>query len=216
MLIIFDWDGTLSDSTGKIVRCVQRAADDLTLPPLPDATIRDIIGLGLNEAVGRLYPELDNDGIQALASAYSMHYVADDDIPGFYPGAYELLDTLASSKLPVTVRTAVATGKSRQGLNRVLEHAQLSDYFDMTRCADETASKPNPLMLHDILNALNYEAKDAVMVGDTEFDMAMAQAIGMPRIAVDYGAHSAARLEKYQPELITGDLRNLLGWLAAR
>ena len=205
MFVIFDWDGTVSNSTGKIVRCVQQAGHALNLPMLAPEQIQEIIGLSLPKAIAVLYPLLDRAGIEALATAYSQHYVADTEVPGFYPGAREALEQLRDAGITL----GVATGKSRKGLNRVLEQLALVGFFSATRTADETASKPHPQMLNELLAEQNFTAEQALMVGDTEFDMAMAKAIGMPRIAVDYGAHHIDRLKAYDPVLCVGDLRDI-------
>ncbi|WP_053979457.1 HAD family hydrolase [Marinagarivorans algicola] len=212
MFVIFDWDGTVSDSTGKIVRCVQQAGRSLNLPTLAPAQIKEIIGLSLPKAVAELYPTLNNAGIQALAQAYSQHYVADCEVPGFYPGAREALEQLRDAG----VALGIATGKSRQGLNRVLRQLRLEGFFNATRTADETASKPDPQMLNELLQEHRSIAEHAIMVGDTEFDMAMAQAINMPRIAVDYGAHAIDRLKNYDPILCVGNLLDMSRQLLSR
>lgn len=206
MLVIFDWDGTLSDSTGKIVRCVQRAADDLGLASLGDEAIKDIIGLSLSQAVGQLYPGLNEKGVEDLAETYRHHYLHDGYTPELYPGAQETLDQLKAQGLLL----GVATGKTRKGLERVLQETNLVDFFDATRCADETASKPDPKMLSELLVECDRRSEETVMVGDTEFDMAMAQAVDMPRVAVSYGAHHPDRLMKYEPILCVDDLREMV------
>ncbi|HEY7773401.1 MAG TPA: HAD-IA family hydrolase [Marinagarivorans sp.] len=208
MLAIFDWDGTVSDSTGKIVRCVQLAADELGFPALAPEAIKDIIGLSLPNAVAKLYPDLAPDGVALLAQTYSKHYVADDHVPGFYDGALEALETLHDERFTL----AVATGKSRKGMERVFDQLGVRHLFAFSRCADETASKPDPLMLTQLLHLAQRCHTQAVMVGDTEFDMAMAKAIAMPRIAVSYGAHHISRLQNYQPALCVDDLRLLVPW----
>ena len=211
MLVIFDWDGTLCDSTGKIVRCVQRAARELSLPALEPVQIQEIIGLSLPTAVMQLYPDLDASGIDALATSYSLHYVADEHVPSFFEGAEAALAELAAAGFVL----AVATGKSRKGLNRAFEQLDGAAWFTASRCADETASKPNPLMLKELLAECQRSHQDAVMVGDTEFDMAMAQNIGMARIGVSYGAHAPERLQRYAPVLCVDDLRHMVPWLLA-
>jgi phosphoglycolate phosphatase len=209
MLVVFDWDGTVSDSMGKIVRCVQAAAADLRLPSLPEEAILEIIGLSLGPAIARLYPHLSYSDVSRLSAAYSRHYLADEHIPGFYPGAREALEQLHDADFIL----AVATGKSRQGLNRVLAQLNAAHLFSDTRCADETASKPHPRMLTELLQACDVPSERAVMVGDTEFDMAMAKTIGMQRIAVSYGAHSVERLKAYEPAMCVHDLRLIVPWL---
>lgn len=209
MLFIFDWDGTLMDSADRIVAVMQQALSDRGLAPLTDASIRNIIGLGLPEALRTLCPDLPAAEIQELQSAYSRRFVEAEDVPcQFFPGVRETLDVLRADGS----RLAVATGKSRRGLNRVLAGLGMSEYFDATRCSDETCSKPHPLMLSELLAELAVPAERAVMVGDTEFDMAMAVSAGVPRVAVDYGAHAVERLLPYRPGLVLSNFPELLGW----
>lgn len=197
------------DSADRIVAVMQQALSDRGLVPLTDASIRNIIGLGLPEALRMLCPELPAPEIHELQSAYSRRFVEAEDVPcQFFPGVRETLDVLRADGS----RLAVATGKSRRGLNRVLAGLGMSDYFDATRCSDETCSKPHPLMLNELLAELAVPAERAVMVGDTEFDMAMAVSAGMPRVAVDYGAHAVERLLPYRPELVLSRFPELLGW----
>lgn len=198
MLFVFDWDGTLSDSTARIVQCMQEAAGNLRLPVLAPLEIQEVIGLGLPEAIARLYPNVSPSDCRALGVEYGCCYVAADQSPSvFFPGALGALDVLRERGH----KLAVATGKSRKGLNRVLSQLELADYFDATRCADETASKPDPLMLHELLRCFKCAPEDAVMVGDTEYDMAMACAAEVPRVAVSFGAHHIDRLRPYSPVL---------------
>lgn len=209
MLFIFDWDGTLLDSADRIVAVMESAIADRGLPPLPQAAIKNIIGLGLPEALRALYPDLPAVELLELQSAYSRRFVESEAVPcNFFPGVLETLECLRVGGN----RLAVATGKSRRGLTRVLTGLGMSDYFDASRCADETQSKPHPQMLHELLVELAVPAGSAVMVGDTEYDMAMALAAGMPRVAVDYGAHAVERLLPYQPGLVLSDFTRLLDW----
>lgn len=211
-LVIFDWDGTLCNSTAKITRCLQVAADSIGLTVLDDATVKGIIGLGLFEACQSLYPDIIEDDVHRLAKAYSHYFMQDDEKPPLYEGALEFMEALHGRG----VQMAIATGKSRKGLNRILDEMALAHWFDFTRCADETASKPNPLMLNEILAEAQCHQSQAVMIGDTEFDLAMAAAIEMPRVGVTYGAHAPERLHPHSPELMTGDLRECLLWVEAK
>ena len=207
MLYIFDWDGTLIDSIDKIVRCMQLAARDAELEVLQASAISNIIGLGLRDALEQLYPGLEEPKVTALREAYANHFMQEDVTPcSFYPGAVEALDALMARGHQL----AVATGKSRRGLDRVLSRTDMLRRFHSTRCADETASKPNPLMLEELLDEFNCNPSDALMIGDTEYDMAMAKAINMPRIAVSYGVHSVERLLPYEPEACVDNLLTLL------
>lgn len=207
MLVIFDWDGTLLDSLAKIANCMKLAAADAGLEPRREEEIRGIVGLGLQEALETLYPQETQAPLDVLRERYSHHFIVADQKPcEFFPGVQQTLSDLKSSGHHI----AVATGKSRKGLNRVLGNLAMEDYFHATRCADETASKPNPLMLTELLNELDCNLEDAVMVGDTEFDLGMAANLGMRRIGVSYGAHSHARLRKHQPEAIIDTMTDLL------
>jgi phosphoglycolate phosphatase len=213
MLFIFDWDGTLMDSTGRIVGAMQAAILELGLAARRDDEVREIIGLGLPEAIEFLYGELSLAERNVLQARYAHHYVAADQQPcEFFPSALTVLQQLKERGDLV----AVATGKSRKGLRRVLDQLQMNDFFHATRCADETRSKPHPQMLHELLSELAAPLHDAVMIGDTEYDMAMARSVGMARIAVDFGAHAAERLVAYQPALVVNNLAQLLTWSAHR
>jgi phosphoglycolate phosphatase len=210
VLFIFDWDGTLSDSKGKITKAMQLAAQEMGWQPLADYLIHDIIGLGLPEAIHRLYPAVDLSGRQRLRDAYAAHFLALDELrpSDFFPGVMSTLHQLKNAGHTLTV----ATGKSRKGLDRIFGVLGLSEFFHATRCADETASKPDPLMLAQLLDEFQVSSADAVMIGDTEYDMEMARRIGMPRIAVSYGAHHIDRLHPYEPELCVDRFDQLLRW----
>ncbi len=206
-LYVFDWDGTLIDSVPRIVSCLRRAAEDLSLTTLSDEEYGDVIGLGLPQAIVRLYPALDPDRAEAYRHHYAEAFVSADGEPSaFFPGALETLEALRSRGH----RLAVATGKSRRGLDRVLARHGLSGFFDATRCADETASKPDPLMLQQIVTELGVPASRAVMVGDTEYDLDMAARAGVRSIGVSYGVHPPERLARHAPLRIIDSLRQLL------
>jgi phosphoglycolate phosphatase len=207
MLLIFDWDGTLLDSTGKIVSCMQMAINELNLPFRDELQVKNIIGLGLPEAIGTLFPDIDEECCLNMMAAYSRSFREADQTPcNFYPGVQQVLEYLKTEGHQL----AVATGKSRKGLNRVLHNLQLTEFFDGSRCADETASKPDPLMLMQLMSEFSVEPRDAVMVGDTEFDLGMANNAGIKSVAVSYGAHSKERLLKHEPELIIDSFEQLL------
>jgi phosphoglycolate phosphatase len=195
-LVIFDWDGTISDSVARIVSSMQRAAVDLDMAVPSYLEVQEIIGLGLTEAAFRLFPQATREQVFQLQTSYSQHYRAEDSAPcPFFPGVEETLHQLKADGYQL----AVATGKSRAGLDRVLLNLGMEDFFHNSRCADETLSKPHPLMLEELLTEFDLSAEAAVMVGDTEFDMEMAVNAGMPRIAVSYGAHHADRLHAFDP-----------------
>ncbi len=195
-LIIFDWDGTLMDSEQAIVSCMQGAIQDMAVAPRSDREISNIIGLGLLEAVSSLYPGTDETFAQEMADHYRNHWFqiehGRDDL---FPGVTTLLEQLHDDGIQI----AVATGKSRRGLDLVLQETDLESIFHTTRCADETRSKPHPQMLHEILEELSVPPSATVMVGDTVYDLEMATRAEMASIAVCYGVHSAERLQQHQP-----------------
>jgi phosphoglycolate phosphatase len=210
MLYIFDWDGTLVDSVGRIVSSLKLAAADLSLEILSDDQYKEIIGLGLTKAVNHLYPAAGSTLQLAMRDAYSKHFIAADTAPcAFFEGVIETLDAIRSEGHQL----AVATGKSRRGLDRVLAQLAWQAYFHATRCADETASKPHPLMLHELLNELGVSSDHAVMVGDTDYDLNMAARAGIRSVGVSYGAHGLERLQAAAPNVIIdrfSDLRHVL------
>ena len=195
-LIIFDWDGTLSDSVSRIARCIQLSASDHLLPAPSFDQAKDIIGLGLREAILQLFPHATDDLVSAFAMTYSAHYRQQDNSPcEFFP---QVLDTLTLLRQR-NYLLAVATGKSRAGLDRVLTATNLTTMFHGSRCADETASKPDPLMLQELCEEFGIRPDEAIMVGDTEYDLEMARRIAMPSVGVSYGAHAVERLTRWQP-----------------
>lgn len=211
MLLIFDWDGTLCDSTGRIAAAMRQAADELDLAVPTEQAVREVIGLGLPEAMQILFPSEPLDRREAMRAHYSTTYTRLDAVPaGLFPGVQGVLDQL----LQEGHRLAVATGKGRRGLDRVLRGLQMESYFEATRCADETASKPDPLMLFELLQELGVEACDALVIGDSEFDLRMASAAGVDSAGVSYGVHSAERLRDCGPRWVLDDLRELPGLLA--
>lgn len=195
-LLIFDWDGTLSDSVARIAKCMQLAAEEYSQQIPQYSDVAEIVGLGLHEATMRLFPGTSHYESSLLQASYSKHYRSEDHNPcDFFPGVMETLEELRDSGFQL----AVATGKSRAGLNRVLKALGMEGFFHSSRCADETLSKPNPLMLEELLTEFGVSADQAVMVGDTEFDMQMAANAAMPKIAVSYGAHHIDRLRAFEP-----------------
>lgn len=208
-LVMFDWDGTLMDSTDRIVSSFRTAMREVGLPLLADESIRSIIGLGLPEAVAALYPEAAPDVRQRLALAYSHQYLGLDPTPiRPYAGAEDLLGDLAERGFWL----AVATGKSRRGLDKVLEETGLGRYFFATRCAEETASKPDPLMLHELMFEAGAEPGESIMVGDTWFDLDMARQARVPSIGLAHGAHGREQLDACDPLAIFDDLHGLGAW----
>lgn len=219
-LAIFDWDGTLMDSVGRIVACVQGAARDCELAVPAPAQIRQIIGLSLDVAMPRLFPLSSGSGsgsgsafderqIAALIDRYRHHYLHDATPSPLFSGAGELLHDWRSRGLQL----AVATGKSRRGLDRVLDETRLRPLFVTSRGADEARSKPDPLMLEQILDELGLSPRQAVMIGDSVHDMAMAEAIAMPRIGVTWGVDSRDALSRHGPVAVVDSMAALRGLL---
>lgn len=207
MLIIFDWDGTLIDSSDKIINSMHRAAESSALSSLTDDKIKSIIGLGLPEAIHTLFPEADLEERERFREHYARHYLEADVIPcRFFPGVMATLEQIKSDGHIITV----ATGKARRGLNRILTNMQLLDFFHASRCSDETQSKPHPQMLFELLQQFSTQPGDALMVGDTTFDMEMAQRAQIPRIAVSYGVHQVAELKKFEPKAVIDRFEDLL------
>lgn len=212
-LVIFDWDGTLMDSEQRIVAAIQQAARETGLPVLDARTCASIIGLSLTQAIRTLYPEASPDQVSRLAEAYSHHFLEESLVPmHLFEGAVELLEALKARG----VMLAIATGKSRHGLDRVLAETGLAGYFDITRTPVEAASKPDPLMLRQILEESGIPLAQSLMVGDTSFDMEMAQRIGMDRVAVSFGVHDAEALDRYEPLAHFHSLDALRQWLLPR
>lgn len=195
-LIVFDWDGTLMDSEARIVACMRGAINDLNLPQRTDDEIRNIIGLGLRESVATLFKELSEKDYQSLVDRYRYHFLVGDKTPSLlFDGVLPLITKL----LDKGHYLAVATGKGRVGLDKVLDETGLKTTFHATRCADETFSKPHPQMLLDIMDELGVERRDTLMVGDTEYDLQMANNAGARSLAVTYGVHSKQRLLDCRP-----------------
>lgn len=208
MLFVFDWDGTLCNSIEKIVRCLQVAAETAGAGALEAQRARQIIGLALPEAIHTLFPQLDKPHRAQIADHYRQAFTTDATPAPLFKGVEHTLEQLRSRGH----RLAVATGKARMGLERGLQETGLQNRFCATRCADETASKPNPLMLHELLGELNFKPDDAVMVGDTTFDLEMAAAAGIRSIGVAFGSHSPSHLQEHKPELILEEISELLHW----
>nr|WP_218626469.1 HAD-IA family hydrolase [Pseudomonas sp. dw_358] len=210
-MLIFDWDGTLSDSIGRIVQAMKLAAIDCDEPVLDDDAVKGIIGLGLPEAIRTLYPHVDDDKVQVFRQHYADRYMALDREPSeLFPGVLESLEGFKAAGYQL----AVATGKARRGLDRVLKAHGWEDYFQITRGADEARSKPDPLMLEQILRHCGVSAGRALMVGDSAFDLQMARNAGMDCVAVGYGALPLEALRVYEPVLAVEHFSELGAWLA--
>jgi phosphoglycolate phosphatase len=212
-LLIFDWDGTLSDSIGRIVVAMRDAAELAGRPVRDDAAIKGIIGLGLPEAIRTLYPDITANDLIDFRQHYADRYMAMDVEPSkLFDGVRESLEAFRAEGY----RMAVATGKARRGLDRVLKAHGWLDYFDATRAADETASKPDPLMLNEIMAHCGVKPEKALMVGDASFDLMMARNAGMDSVAVGYGAQALDSLRQYEPRLAIEHFSELRTWLGVR
>lgn len=205
-LIIFDWDGTLMDSAAKIVSCMQLAAQQCNVAiPSADA-VGNIIGISLKPAVMKLFNIDDEQLADRLVEAYKHAFVERDVTPcPLFDGVEVMLDDLKAQGRTLTV----ATGKARRGLDRAWRSTDTGHYFTASRCADDAHSKPSPDMLEQLLDELQLQPADAVMVGDTVYDMQMAQAIGMDRIGVSYGVHAQVHLEVHAPVAIVHSVPEL-------
>lgn len=208
--VIFDWDGTLMNSEARIVDSIQTAARECGFPVLPYDDSKQIIGLSLENAILGLYPTADQHQVVAMAEAYTQYFLEDCEVEmTAFDGAEALLFNLKQQG----VKLAIATGKSRKGLNQVLGECGFGIYFDMTRTPVESASKPDPLMLEQILTEFGLSVDEAVMVGDTTFDMEMAQNICMDRVALSHGVHQMEVLAEYSPVAQLDSLQELNVWL---
>jgi phosphoglycolate phosphatase len=209
-LIIFDWDGTLMDSAAKIVHCFERAYADAGVSYPGDAAVRRIIGLGLAEAVAALLPEASPALRTTVADHYRRYFLGlDAESMSLFPGVREGLVALAAQGCLL----AVATGKSRRGLDRMLAHTGLGDMFVATRCADEAFSKPHPRMLEDILDRTGLTASQAIMVGDTTYDLLMAKAANMAGLGVSYGVHAREELLQHGALACCDSFDEVMTWL---
>lgn len=195
-LIIFDWDGTLCDSVATIAACIQLAAKDCQLDPPSRTEAASIIGLGLPEAIQQLFPGLQSETARHFLSMYSSHFRQQEHNPSvLFDGVLETLNGLKDDGRLL----AIATGKSKAGLDRALAKLNLGEFFHGSRTADQTLSKPDPLMLEQLLEEFSVTSDQAVMIGDTSYDLEMAERAGMRSIGLTYGAHPLQRLQKHQP-----------------
>ena len=208
-LIVFDWDGTLMDSTATIVRCIQSAARDLGLPVPSDTSASHVIGLGLSEAMAAVMPDIEPAMYPRMVERYRYHYLTKDHELVLFKGVREMLRELKQEGYFL----AVATGKSRVGLNRSLNAAGLLSTFDATRCADETFSKPHPAMLQELTRELGQVLRRTVMIGDTTHDLMMATNAGASGVAVEFGAHPVHQLQACRPLFSAKSIPELHAWL---
>ncbi|MBS1188964.1 MAG: haloacid dehalogenase superfamily enzyme, subfamily [Rhodocyclaceae bacterium] len=208
-LIVFDWDGTLMDSAAAIVHSIQAACRDLGLPVPAEAGVRHVIGLGLVDALQQAVPELDPKHYSWMAERYRYHYLSRDHELTLFDGIEALLGDLGAAGHLL----AVATGKSRIGLDRAMSHAGLGVHFHGSRCADECFSKPHPQMLEELMAEFAVAPTQTLMIGDTSHDLQMASNAGVEALAVTYGAHSREHLAGYGPLACLHSVADLSAWL---
>ncbi len=208
-LIAFDWDGTLYDSTRLIVRCIQAAVVDVggAKPSENDASW--VIGLGLAEALARAAPDVPREKYPELGARYRYHYLQHQDDLVLFDGVLQMLDALRARGH----KLAVATGKSRRGLNEALRSVALRDRFDASRTADETFGKPHPRMLLELMEELEVPAERTLMVGDTTHDLQLALNAGCASVGVSYGAHEPESFEALKPLHVAHSVAGLEAWL---
>lgn len=208
-LIVFDWDGTLMDSAAAIVAAIQMACRDLAIEPPSDEQARHIIGLGLQDALRGALPGLDPARYREVAERYRHHYLARDHELLLFDGAYDLVRALGDAGFLL----AVATGKSRIGLDRALNSSGLMPHFHGSRCADECHSKPHPQMLLELMEEFDVAPENTLMIGDTTHDLLMARNARVPALAVSYGAHPKTSLETEAPLLCAETVAEMHAWL---
>jgi len=210
-LIVFDWDGTLFDSTTLIARCIQAACADVGAPVPSDRDASYVIGLGLADALAHAAPTLPRERYRELAERYRHHYFARQHEIVLFAGAPEMLAALKARNHWL----AVATGKSRRGLDEALETVALKGLFDGSRTADETASKPDPRMLLELMREFGVDADRTLMIGDTTHDLQLAANAGAASIGVGYGAHDPAGFAAFAPRHVADSIADLRDWLDA-
>jgi phosphoglycolate phosphatase len=209
-LVIFDWDGTLMDSTRVIATSLQSACADVGIAVPAESDARFVIGLGLVDTFNHVAPGLDEEGRRRLSDRYRHHFLAREHEAPLYEGVREMLSELHGKGK----RLAVATGKARRGLERVLDASGLRPWFEATRCADEGFAKPHPDMLLMLLDMTGVEPKRALMVGDTTHDLELAANAGIDAVAVSYGAHDEKLLSTRPARARCGSVAELHRWLA--
>lgn len=208
-LIAFDWDGTLFDSTQIIVRCIQSAVVDVGGSKPSDKAAAYVIGMGLMQALAHAAPDVPQEKYPELGARYRHHYTRHQDDLSLFEGVLPLLADLKSRRH----RLAVATGKSRRGLDEVLHTVQLAGLFDSSRTADETAGKPHPRMLQELMDELDIAPERTLMIGDTTHDLQMAVNAGCASVGVSYGAHDPAEFAALAPLFVAHSVPQLRGWL---
>jgi len=207
-LLVFDWDGTIIDSASAIVDCIVEAARDSGLEVPPRERAAHTIGLGLHDALRFAVPDLPAERYPEFVASYRRHFLARQDAMRLFDGMRELLSELSKSHV-----LAIATGKSRRGLDRALDAGELRALFAASRCADETNPKPHPAMLLELMEELNSSKNETLMIGDTSHDLEMARAAGVDALAVTYGAHNAEDLRACAPLRCIENVKALEEWL---
>jgi phosphoglycolate phosphatase len=210
-LIVFDWDGTMMDSTAVIAGSIQAACRDLGLTIPDDETARHVIGLGLDQALRYAVPDMPEAMRPDLVERYRHHFLAQEEAIPLFEGARETIAELRDAGY----RLGVATGKSRAGLDRAMESTGMKSYFHATRTADQTFSKPNPAMLFELMDELAVSTGRTLMVGDTTHDVQMAQNAKVDVVAMGHGAHPPEQLQELNPLALMGDFAELRVWLKA-
>ncbi|MEQ1487287.1 MAG: HAD-IA family hydrolase [Methylotenera sp.] len=208
-LIVWDWDGTLADSTGMITQAVLKAAEQVGLPTITAKTASNIIGLGLRESIHALYGDIPEAQVQAMATQYTANYYAGEREIPLFAGAADTIIALNKRGF----KLAVATGKGRNGLNLALEHCGLGKYFHATRTVDECFSKPHPQMLDELMDNLVTLPERTLMIGDTSYDLHMAQNAGVSAVGVTFGAQAAEQWQHLNPIKQFDDFSDLGEWL---
>jgi phosphoglycolate phosphatase len=209
-LLVFDWDGTLMDSAAAIAASLQSACRDLDLPVPSEEQARYVIGLGLDDAMAHILPGCDPAHFPRVVDRYRIHFFKHGAATALFPGAAETVAALRNNGFLL----AIATGKSRRGLERSLAATGLKPYFHATRCADEGHGKPHPGMLQALMAELGAAKERTLMIGDTTHDMEMARAAGVSRLGVTYGAHAREKLLGYGPVTCVDDMEDLRQWVA--
>jgi len=208
-LIVFDWDGTIIDSPRAIVECIREASREMGLRVPERERAAHVIGLGLRDSLQQAVPDLPAERYAEFVALYRRHFLEREDAMPVFPGMRELLGGLVE-----THRLAIATGKSRRGLDRALDATGLAPLFASSRCADETAPKPDPAMLHELIEEFALDAAKVLMIGDTSHDLGMAHAAGVDAVAVTYGAHAEGDLRTCPSLGYFSSVEELRAWLA--
>ena len=209
-LIVFDWDGTVIDSPGAIVECIREASRDMGLRVPEPGQASHVIGLGLRDSLQLAVPDLPEERYQEFVALYRKHFLRREDSMQLFPGMKEIFMEMKKNRV-----LAIATGKSRRGLDRALECTGIGGFFTASRCADETQPKPHPAMLLELMEEFSMESTQVLMIGDTSHDLEMARAAGVDAVAVSYGAHPEQALREAAPLNCFSSVNSLSQWLRA-